>query len=346
MNNRQRIFIVGVNGFIGNALVRRILGNSNWSVVGIDLYRDNIADLLDNSAFDFLQGDLMQQRAWIEEQVRSCDILVPLAAIATPKSYVTDPLGVFNLSFIENLKLIELAAKHNKRVIHPSTSEVYGMSQDFEFDEETSNLVLGPISKMRWIYSCSKQLLDRVIYAYGIKHGLQYTIFRPFNWVGPHLDRLDAILEHKNRVVTQFISDIIHNRKIQIVDGGVQRRSFLYIEDGIDALMSILINKDGLADQQIINIGNPENECSVYDLATILSNMYGETAIGHIRPFTAGVESVPGESFYGTGYQDIEHRRPSLKVAKSQLGWTPQTNLEDTMRRTLNWFLTEHSGRS
>ncbi len=342
----MKIFIIGINGFIGNALLRRILGSLPWSVVGIDLYQDNIADLLGHPSFEFLQGDLTQEQGFIESRIRSCDILVPLAAIATPKSYISDPLGVFELAFMENLKLIKLAAKYHKRVIHPSTSEVYGMTPDHEFDEESSNLVQGPISKMRWIYSCSKQLLDRVIYAYGVKYGLNYTIFRPFNWVGPRLDRLGAVGDHKHRVVTQFISDILHNRKVQIVDSGVQRRSFLYIEDGIDALMKIMLNHNNLASQLIFNIGNPDNDCSIHELATMLIRLYSGTPQGERRPFTAGIETVPGETFYGVGYQDIERRRPSIRAARSQLGWTPQTNLEDTMQRTLDWFLLEQSGRT
>lgn len=342
----MRVFIVGVNGFIGNALARRILGELPWSIVGIDLYQDNIADLRGHPAFEFLQGDLTLEQDWMESQIQRCDILVPLAAIATPKSYIADPLGVFELAFMENLKLIKLATKYRKRVIHPSTSEVYGMTPDAEFDEESSNLVLGPIHKMRWIYSCSKQLLDRIIYAYGMKHGLNYTIFRPFNWVGPRLDRLGAAGDHKHRVVTQFISDILCNRKVQIVGDGNQRRSFLYIEDGIDALMNILVDSRGSAKQQIFNIGNPHNDSSIDELAALLIRLYAETPQGQCRPFTAGVERVPGEAFYGVGYQDIERRSPSIQAAGARLGWTPQTNLEDTMRRTLAWFLTQSSGQS
>jgi nucleoside-diphosphate-sugar epimerase len=109
-------------------------------------------------------------------------VVLPLAAIATPSTYVSDPLKVFKLDFEANLDIVKLAVAYKTRLIFPSTSEVYGMCTDELFDEELSHLVLGPISKQRWIYSCSKQLLDRVIYAYGIHEGLNYTIFRPFNF--------------------------------------------------------------------------------------------------------------------------------------------------------------------
>ena len=119
---------------------------------------------------------------------KKCDVVLPLVAIATPASYTREPLRVFELDFEANLDIVRKCVRYGKRVLFPSTSEVYGMSSDASFDEENSNLVLGPIHKQRWIYSCSKQLLDRVIYAYGQQQGLHFTLFRPFNWIGPKLD--------------------------------------------------------------------------------------------------------------------------------------------------------------
>ena len=119
-----------------------------------------------------------------------------LVAVATPATYVQNPLRVFELDFEANLAVIRLCVKYGKRVIFPSTSEVYGMSQDTEFDEEATHFVLGPTQKQRWIYSCSKQLLDRVIYAYGEQDKLPYTLFRPFNWIGA---KQDDILNPRTR---------------------------------------------------------------------------------------------------------------------------------------------------
>ena len=91
--------------------------------------------------------------------MRKCDVILPLVAIATPATYVREPLRVFELDFEANLPIIRHCVKYKKRVVFPSTSEVYGASRDKEFDPETSELVLGPIHKQRWIYSCVKQLL-------------------------------------------------------------------------------------------------------------------------------------------------------------------------------------------
>ena len=171
----MRVFIIGVNGFIGNALVGRILTDTDWTVAGIDIEKDRLyPDLLDNPKFEFHHGDLAINREWIELQISRSDVVLPLAAVAIPKVYVENPLLVFNLDFKENLHIIELVAKYKKRLIFPSTSEVYGMCTDAEFDEETSNLVTGPINKDRWIYSTGKQMLDRVIHAYGIQENLNY----------------------------------------------------------------------------------------------------------------------------------------------------------------------------
>ena len=151
----MKILILGVNGFIGNALTRRILDTTDWEVHGLDMSTDKLGHSIGNPRFHFLEGDITINKEWIEYNIMKCDVVLPLVAIATPVTYVKDPLRVFELDFEENLKIIRLCFKYKKRVIFPSTSEVYGMSPDREFDEETSPLMLGPISKERWIYSCA-----------------------------------------------------------------------------------------------------------------------------------------------------------------------------------------------
>lgn len=143
-------------------------------------------------------------------------------AIATPIEYTRNPLRVFELDFEENLKIVRYCVKYNKRIIFPSTSEVYGMCDDKEFDEDNSRLIVGPINKQRWIYSVSKQLLDRVIWAYGAKEGLKFTLFRPFNWMGPRLDNLNSARIGSSRAITQLILNLVEGSPIKLVDGGEQ----------------------------------------------------------------------------------------------------------------------------
>ncbi|MFM2322815.1 MAG: dTDP-glucose 4-6-dehydratase, partial [Pseudomonadota bacterium] len=198
-----KILILGVNGFIGSSLLEHCLAKTDWDLLGLDLTENKISEFLHHARFQFKQGDINQELSWIEQQILACDVILPLVAIATPASYVKNPLGIFELDFEANLRIIRLCVKHNKRIVFPSTSEVYGMCGDEEFDEQTSHFVLGPINKPRWIYSCSKQLLDRVIHAYGLRNELSYTLFRPFNWLGPKLDDPNNPKPGSSRVVSQ-----------------------------------------------------------------------------------------------------------------------------------------------
>jgi nucleoside-diphosphate-sugar epimerase len=273
--------------------------------------------------------------------VKKCDVVLPLVAIATPSTYVSHPLRVFELDFEENLKIIRQCVKYKKRVIFPSTSEVYGMSPDTEFDEETSPLMLGPINKERWIYSCAKQMLDRVIYAYGEHEGLQYTLFRPFNWIGPKLDSISTAKEGSSRVLTQFLYNILAGEPISLVDGGNQRRSFTFIEDGIDCLMKIIANENGCADSGIFNIGNPVNDLSVKELAYKLRDMVKQYPDYAEKADNCKIVEITSDSFYGKGYQDMLTRVPSVKNAKKKLGWEPTTSIDDALKKTLDFYLIE-----
>ncbi|HOP40751.1 MAG TPA: bifunctional UDP-4-keto-pentose/UDP-xylose synthase [Geobacteraceae bacterium] len=337
----MKILILGVNGFIGNALTRRILTSTGWEVYGLDMSTDKLQHSLGNPRFHFLEGDITINKEWIAYNIKKCDVVLPLVAIATPASYVREPLRVFELDFEENLAIIRQCLKYGKRVVFPSTSEVYGMCPDAEFDEEASSLVLGPIHKERWIYSCAKQMLDRVIYAYGMHEGLRYTLFRPFNWIGPRLDSINTAKEGSSRVLTQFLYNIIMGEQINLVDGGNQRRSFTYLEDGIDCLMKIIENKDGCADGGIFNIGNPVNDLSVKELAYRLRDLVKEYP--HYRELAerCRIVDVTSEDFYGSGYQDIITRVPSIKRAVEVLKWQPVTGIDDALRKTLDFYLVE-----
>ena len=179
-----KIMILGANGFIGSALTNAILKTRPWEVYGIDLADNKLKDLPQTDRFHFVEGDITINKEWVEYHVKKCDAVVPLVAIANPAQYVTHPLKVFELDFEANLDVVRHCVKYGKRLIFPSTSEIYGMSEDSVLDEETSSLVYGPVNKQRWIYAASKQLLDRVIYAYGVRDNLDYTLFRPFNFIG------------------------------------------------------------------------------------------------------------------------------------------------------------------
>ncbi|MGH8374300.1 MAG: bifunctional UDP-4-amino-4-deoxy-L-arabinose formyltransferase/UDP-glucuronic acid oxidase ArnA, partial [Pseudomonas sp.] len=337
---RTRVLILGVNGFIGNHLSERLLRDDRYEVYGLDIGSDAIERLRSHPNFHFVEGDISIHSEWIEYHIKKCDVVLPLVAIATPIEYTRNPLRVFELDFEENLKLVRYCVKYNKRVIFPSTSEVYGMCQDPNFDEDNSNLVVGPINKQRWIYSVSKQLLDRVIWAYGQK-GLNFTLFRPFNWMGPRLDRLDSARIGSSRAITQLILNLVEGTPIRLFDGGEQKRCFTDIADGVEALARIIDNDNDVCNGQIINIGNPENEASIRQLGEELLRQFEAHPLRANFPPFAGFRDIESKAFYGTGYQDVSHRKPSIANAKRLLDWTPTVEMSETIGNTLDFFLRE-----
>ena len=342
------ILILGVNGFIGSHLTEAILARTDWRVYGMDLDSDRVKQWIDGDRFRFLEGDVSINHEWIEYHVKKCDVVLPLVAIATPATYVKNPMAVFELDFESNLKVVRMATKYKTRVIFPSTSEVYGMCPDDAFDEEASPLVYGPIGKSRWIYACSKQLLDRVIHALGRDHGLQYTLFRPFNWIGPRLDSIHTAKEGSSRVVTQFLGHLLRKEPITLVDGGTQRRCFTHIDDGVDALMSILENKDGVADSGIFNLGNPRSDKSIRELAETMVKALGTFPAYKKHAQEAKIVEKSSGEYYGDEYQDITHRVPSIRRARELLGWEPKVGFEEAILRTIAYYVetSEDTGRA
>lgn len=339
----MKVLILGVNGFIGSHLTGRILRDTNWEIYGMDLGSHKISDYMDHPRFHFVEGDISISKEWIEYHVRKCDVVLPLVAIATPKVYVTDPLRVFELDFEENLRIVRQCVKYKKRVVFPSTSEVYGMCEDEAFDEEESNLVQGPVPMNRWIYSTSKVLLDRVIWAYGFQQGLQFTLFRPFNFMGPKLDSLNTAKEGSSRLVTQFAWNLFNGEPLNLVDGGVARRCFCDIEDAIGGLMAILRNEGGKANGKIFNIGNPDNDASVREIAEMMIGIWKDHPFRKERNLPEGsmVETSSG-AYYGQGYQDVMRRTPSIRRLQEAFGYTPKIGIQESLRRTIDFFIEEH----
>jgi UDP-4-amino-4-deoxy-L-arabinose formyltransferase/UDP-glucuronic acid dehydrogenase (UDP-4-keto-hexauronic acid decarboxylating) len=339
---KPRVLILGVNGFIGNALTDRLLASGKYEVHGMDLNNHAIERFDSSPDFFFHEGDISIHSEWIEYHVKKCDVILPLVAIATPIEYTRNPLRVFELDFEENLRVVRYCVKYGKRVIFPSTSELYGMCQDDEFDEDESNLVLGPIRKQRWIYSCCKQLLDRVIWAYGVKEDLKFTLFRPFNWVGPRLDSLDSARIGSSRAITQLILNLVEGTPIQLIDGGAQKRCFTDVSEGVECLYRIIENRDENCNGQIINVGNPDNEASIRELAEILVDEFDRHPLRAEFPPFAGMVDLESSLYYGKGYQDVKHRRPSIRNAQRLLDWTPTITFRESVAETLDYFLRDY----
>jgi nucleoside-diphosphate-sugar epimerase len=334
----KNVLILGVNGFIGHHLSTRILSTTDWRVFGMDMNSERIAPLRENPRFHFFEGDITINREWIEYHIKKCDVILPLVAIATPATYVREPLRVFELDFEANLAIIRQCVKHRRRVLFPSTSEVYGMCRDSEFDPYASELVYGPIEKQRWIYACSKQLMDRVIHAYGLRDELDYTLFRPFNWIGSGLDNMHAAKEGSSRVITQFLGHIVRAENVRLVDGGRQRRCFTGVSDGIDALMKMIENRDNRASRRIYNVGNPANSLSVRELASEMLKI--AATYPEYRDNAAKVRLVDttAAEYYGKGYQDVENRVPKIDNTCADLEWTPRVGMQEALRQIFDAY--------
>ena len=333
----MRIFVTGINGFIGRHLLSAALAETDWEISGFDIASGNVEKFAKNPRFSFRRGDLFEEDGFIEAEVERADVVLPLAGIAKPAYYIKKPLWTFELDFEQNLKIVRLCAKHGRRVIFPSTSEVYGMSGG-ELKEDESPLTVGPIAKTRWIYSCSKQMMDRMIFAYGQEKGLQFSIFRPFNWVGPGLDTFADAEVRRARLVTQMIYDMARRREITLVNGGSQRRCFTWIGDGVEGLLAVIRNEKGRADCEIFNIGNPANNYSVRETAELLLDEARKFPQFREAAENTKLAAVSGDEYYGASYDDMPYRAPSVEKMARRLGWKPKTEMRELLRRTLEYF--------
>ena len=140
-------------------------------------------------------------------------------------------------------------------------------------------------------------------------------------------------------MLTQFISNVIFKKPLQLVDGGKQSRSFTYIDDGIEALLRIIENKNGRASRQIFNLGNPKNDVSVADLAKLIIAAFRDFPEYREHAAKARTVVVPSGKYFGKYYQDIQRRVPSIAAVKRQLGWSPKVNLKEAIKLTLDYHL-------
>lgn len=358
MKNKKElptVCVLGCGGFVGSHLVERLLDSGDYGqITGIDISDQKIRHLSGNSRFDFVKADAHSIEL-LRPSIEKSSTVISLVALCNPSLYTTIPLEVIDSNFTLPLEIVKLCHEYQTRLIHFSTSEVYGktamslsdssaMDEDGSIDrwvltEDTSQLILGPVRAQRWSYACAKQLLERVIYAYGTSNSLEYTIVRPFNFIGPRMDFLPGLEgEGIPRVFACFMDALLFEKPLQLVDGGNNRRCFTYIDDAIDAVMAIIDNRES-SRNQIFNIGNPDNEISIRDLASLMHQMYGEIrGKAYLR---SSIGSISGKEFYGEGYDDSDRRIPDIRKAVDCLGWKPKTGLSQTIQLSMLSFI-EH----
>ena len=348
---KNTLCVLGCGGFIGSHLLNRLLSTTSCKVIGIDLSSSRIAGHLGDENFTFVKSDIYRTKK-LKESIEKSDVVISLAAMCNPSLYNTVPLRVIENNFTQPLEIVSLCTTMKKRLIHFSTCEVYGrtMASYAEkgasfpveaFKEDVSPFVLGPIGLQRWTYACAKQLHERVIYANGLENGLKYTIVRPFNFIGPHMDFIPGVDGvGLPRVIACFMEALLFRKQLKLVDGGKSRRCFTYIDDAIDAIMAI-IQKPGKADAQIFNVGNPGNECSIAQLAVRMVAIYKKIS-GKNGNHKIEIVDVSSGQFYGNGYDDSDRRVPDISKAKSLLGWSPSIGLDEALTRTIRAYVAEY----
>jgi len=330
-----RITLLGAAGFVGSHLVEHLVKRGEHEVVGVDVDCEKLSHL-DPTAFTFHLADVRAARGLVDDLVRRSDVVVDLIAFANPSLYVSSPLEVFRLNFVCNLEIAELCIRHCKRLIQYSSSEVYGKADRGNcFSETTTDMVLGPVHKQRWIYAASKSLLERILYAHGTAGELEYTIVRPFNFIGSRIDYLVPVGTMGGpRVFAHFMSALLHGGPMFLVDGGRVHRTFLDIRDANEAFQ-VLLDRFEMSRNQIFNFGNPANNVTMRELAQLMKGLYEElTGL----PSPSELVDVPGERFYGAGYEDADRLPPDISRIRA-LGWEPHHDLRRTLRDAMTYYI-------
>ncbi|MEU9509731.1 NAD-dependent epimerase/dehydratase family protein [Micromonospora sp. NPDC048170] len=346
------IVLLGCGGYIGSHLLDRLLREPGNKVFGWDLEHRKIEQYLNNPALDFEESNIgsAYARQRLEEQVASADVVINLAAICNPAEYNTEPLRVLDANLFDLQPVLRMCAEQRKWLIHFSTSEVYGRTissylPDESFDdpdlyvlkEDETPLIMGPIRNQRWTYAAAKQVVERLVYAYHRERGMPFTVIRPLNFFGPRMDYLPG---HDGdgvpRVLASFMAALIDRKPLQLVDGGWARRTIVSIDDAMDAVMAVLQQPER-SQNQFFNVGNPDNEVTVRELAELMRAVYAEitddpTYLEH------PIHDVSAADFYGAGYEDCDRRMPSIEKAKALLGWTPRKSLRTTLLETMRAY--------
>jgi UDP-apiose/xylose synthase len=344
--------LIGVGGYIGSHLLERLLPDASVHVDGWDPDCEKIADYLHYPNFDLRQTTLTdpETQQELRSAIERADGVINLAAICNPALYNADPVDVIQANFLESYPLVEMCAEFGKWLIHFSTSEVYGRTiasylpdnvySDpalYELDEDESPLVMGPIANQRWTYATSKQLLERYIFAHHKSFGLPFTIIRPLNFFGPRMDFIPGRDgEGVPRVLACFMTALMDGEPMKLVDGGTARRTIVSIEDAMDAIMLVLEKRDR-AINQILNIGNRDNEVTMAELAELMRRTYARIT-GESSYESHPIENVSSMEFYGEGYEDCDRRMPNLDKARDLLGWAPRISLEETLLATMTYY--------
>jgi len=336
------VAIVGCGGFIGCHLLDAVLTRTQWRVFGVDLDFYRIQHRLHDERCEFMVADLADKN--VVERIAKYPIVVNLAAICTPSRYMAEASEVIRSNYDHPAALADACAKSGSWLIHFSTSEIYGRTSADSglLVEDESEITFGPVTASRWSYATAKLLTER--YIAGLKN-LKWTVVRPFNFVGPYMDFMPGVDGSGiPRVLANFSSALVRGEPLKLVNGGVAKRSFTSVFDAVDFMFALFAaGTTGLAPEksplsQAFNIGNPNNELTIAELAYKMRKIYADIK-GVSESFIPEPQVVSGVEYYGEGYEDSMRRLPSVEKAERLLGFKAKTPIDVVLRESLEWFV-------
>ncbi len=305
----MRIVVTGGAGFLGSHLCERLLKEGH-DVLCVDNFytgrKANIAHLLSNPYFEVCRHDVTFP-LYVE-----ADHIYNLACPASPIHYQNDPVQTTKTSVHGSINMLGLAKRLNARIFQASTSEVYG---DPEVHPQTEDYwgKVNPIG-VRSCYDEGKRCAETLFFDYHRQHGLDIKVARIFNTYGPRMHPNDG------RVVSNFIVQALKSEDITIYGDGHQTRSFCYVDDMINAFVSLMATDKGFTGP--LNVGNP-TEFEIIDLARKVIELTNSSSNIIIRP-------LPQD--------DPKQRRPDITLAKNKLGWEPMVDLDTGLSKTIKYF--------
>lgn len=308
----MRILITGGAGFIGSHLSDYLLGQGHHVTIIDDLSTgsmENIREAKENGRFQYCIETIFD-KPLLAELIDDAEVVFHLAAAVGVLNIVESPVRTIETNVGGSELVLELAAKKKKRVLIASTSEVYGKSTKFPFSEE-DDLVLGPTTKGRWSYACSKAIDEFLALAYHRERKLPVTIVRLFNTVGPRQTGRYGM------VLPTFVQQALSGESLTVFGNGEQSRCFTHVDDIVKGLVQCIFCDAAVG--QVFNLGNTE-EVTIHAL--------GEKVIEATRS-TSAIEYVGYDQAYGAGFEDMQRRVPDISKARQWFGYAPAQSLDD-----------------
>jgi UDP-glucuronate decarboxylase len=305
----MKILVTGGAGFLGSHLCKYLLNQGHYVIALDNLFtgsRANISDLISNTNFEFIEGDVTNS---VDLKV---DQIYNLACPASPIQYQKFPVQTMRASVIGAMNLLENVRVHGGRILQASTSEVYGDPQ-FAIQSENYWGNVNPIG-IRACYDEGKRAAEAIFFDYKRQFDVEIKIARIFNTYGPNMHPNDG------RVVSNFIMQALRNDDITIYGDGSQTRSFCYVDDLIKGLV-LLMNSPGEISGPI-NLGNPQQN-TMLELANEVIKLTGSRS--QIRYMT-----LPED--------DPKQRKPDIGLAQAELDWSPEIDLTQGLARTIDYF--------